>query len=84
MTKVVYFKDDHNRTVRVVAHVRGGISLHVLIARGGKSAWVPYDSTTPPTRDPGVEDLFGVPELRAQNITCPSFNRIQQKGRFHD
>ena len=75
MTKTVYFRDDHNRTLRVVAHVRGGISLHVLVPHGRKGAWVPCDSTAPPTNEPGFEDQFGMPELRAKNITCPSFDR---------
>ena len=72
MTKKFYFKDDHNRVVRVTVHSRGGVSLHVLIARGSENVWVPYEPTSP-VHGSDLEEPFGVSELREQNVSCPSY-----------
>jgi hypothetical protein len=74
-TRISYFRDDHNRTVRVAVHSRGGIGLHVLINRGRGKVWVPYEPISSPLRGSDIEDTFHLSDLRAQNVSCPSYER---------
>jgi hypothetical protein len=74
--QVVYFRDDHNRILRVARHRRTGeVSLH-LLEEGENGGWIPLPRSGDLMREyPKVELPAGLIRLQRKAVDCPLFQR---------
>jgi hypothetical protein len=81
-----FFKDDHNRTVRVANWPNHSVELHVLVllefendfGKKEEYVWVPYIQTKLDFKHQSSIEAPGyIRFLRTKNRSCPSYERTR-------